>query len=117
MDLLKPELQKKGSKEFKDTGKGDAEQEAFEYIMMPKKKRGQKLCQQLANEEEGEEEDEEGQEFVNDVKKLPRTLSKAVDLSRPAVEVEVWLRSVPLEVEFSPPFIIATGNVNSRLER
>lgn len=35
----------------------------------------------------------------------------------PVAEVEIWLHSVPLNVQFSPPFIVVTGLVKTSIER
>ena len=37
--------------------------------------------------------------------------------STPVAEIEVWLKSMPLDVTFHPPFLVSNGRVKSKIER
>jgi len=60
--------------------------------------------------------------FPTEASEVPPVIVKpiqninALQLS-PVKEVEVWLRTVPMQCYFDPPFIIVSGTASSTLER
>jgi hypothetical protein len=90
---------------------GEHDEEQIEFIMPPKRKtKEHRPC--IPRRKKGSSND-----ALGDGPLRPKNMAQNVDLLRPIVEIEIWLRAISLDIVFSPPFIVACGVVNSRIER
>lgn len=63
--------------------------------------------------------DENGDKLADNRRAYPKPKSWArnAGVLEPIVEIEIWLRCIPLQITFTPPFIVGKGVVSSRMER